>query len=182
MLFIMTHLAEQQAVVGIIDKEIPHVARMGVVARNARHLTTGLGGRRVLYAADRVPSASRSAHHVRGLFDGLVTRQAELVDGSLKLGVVGAAMGIVADLAHPAGNRAMDIFPLRKLGRLVAMALVAEGCLPLGNRISLRRLIIMAIAAGIGAGGAMDKFNVKYLPMATDARVFFIKSTQGLVR
>lgn len=177
----MTHLAEQQAVFGIIDEVIPHIACMGVMARNARHITAGLGGRRVLYAADRVPRAGCGAHHVGSLFDGLVTRQAELVDGSLELGVVGAAMGIVADLAHPAGNRAMDIFSLRKLGRLVAMALVAEGCLPFGNCISLCRLLIMAIAAGIGAGRAMDEFNVQYLPMAPDAGVLLGEGTQGLV-
>ena len=84
----MTHLAETQSVINVIDKVIAHIASVRVVAGNATHGFTGSFFGRIRFALVGMAFAGgRPDNMVLGAYMAMA-RQAELIDWHDQLGLM----------------------------------------------------------------------------------------------
>lgn len=104
----MAHLTKHHAVFGIIDKVISDVAAMGIVTGDTAHLTAAGFFEWIRLAAQGVAGSQGGAHNMGLVAEVTMTGQTQLVDRLDQLGLIGAAVGVVAGFAHAGLDRAVD--------------------------------------------------------------------------
>lgn len=180
-LFIVAHLAQQHSVFSIIDKEIPDLAAMGIMAGDACHFLAAYFFNRIRLALERMPFTGGGSDHMSLFGNVAMTGKTQLVDRLDQLGFILAAVGIMAGFTQSCFDWTMDEFPFfQRLGH-VGMALVTECCVPFEHFILGIAVAAVAIAAGIGADRTVHIFYIDQFPVAAETGIALLGIAAHLV-
>ena len=130
----MAQLAEPHFLFFIAPVVIAYVRPMGQMTRDAGEFLPLALRVEILLRLQRMSLAARGTNGVKLICNLVVTRQAQVIDRHSQLGRIGAAVGIVANLAQPRVDRPVEVFPFFELLRLVRMAFGARFRFPLDRK------------------------------------------------